>query len=426
MDKILQKSNISFNALIVAFLVVFLTTIFSISGITHADNGKATSNGRIITIHDRGSEKLVVSQAATVGDVIKEAGILIDTKDVVEPSLDQKLVASDYQVNIYRARPVIIIDGASRTKIITANQTPEQIAADAGIKLFDEDKVNLGLVDNIVADGAGLQLTIVRATTFQFNLYGNTMTARTFKRTVGEMLIEKGIKLAVDDRVSTDINTPLNSNMIVRVWREGKKTITVDEPIAFETDTIEDIDQSVGYNFVKVAGELGSRSVSYEITIADGVEVGRTEIVSIITKQPKKQIESIGVKGKYTTPSENENITWNYLINQGFSKVQTAGIMGNLQQEHRFRTDGDGLAQWTGGRKANLYSKTAPDNIYTQLDFLMEEFNGGYAYVMNKIKSSNSLSEVTQIFQNEFERCNPYYCMFDQRIDYAQHILGSH
>lgn len=426
MDKILQKSNISFNALIVAFLVVFLTTIFSISGITHADNGKATSNGRIITIHDRGSEKLVVSQAATVGDVIKEAGILIDTKDVVEPSLDQKLVASDYQVNIYRARPVIIIDGASRTKIITANQTPEQIAADAGIKLFDEDKVNLGLVDNIVADGAGLQLTIVRAMTFQFNLYGNTMTARTFKQTVGEMLIEKGIKLAVDDRVSTDINTPLSNNMTVRIWREGKKTITVEESIAFETDMIEDIDQSVGYNFVKVAGELGSRSVSYEITIADGVEVGRTEIVSIITKQPKKQIESIGVKGKYTTPSENENITWNYLINQGFSKVQTAGIMGNLQQEHRFRTDGDGLAQWTGGRKANLYSKTAPDNIYTQLDFLMEEFNGGYAYVMNKIKSSNSLSEVTQIFQNEFERCNPYYCMFDQRIDYAQHILGSH
>jgi len=59
--------------------------------------------------------------------------------------------------------------------------------------------------------------------------------------------------------------------------------------------------------------------------------------------------------------------------------------MGNLMQEHHFNTDGDGLAQWTGGRKANLLSRPEPYNIYTQLDFLMWELNGGYASTKNLI-----------------------------------------
>lgn len=424
MNNLIRRPAISFGALGVSLLVIIVTAIISISGVTHADNGQAPIDGRLITIYDRGIEKVVVSQAATIGEALKESGIAIDTKDVVEPSLDQKLVASDYQVNIYRARPVIIIDGNTRTKIITAYQTAEQIANQIGIKLFDEDKAVLNRVEDIVSEGAGLQLTIIRATPFNFTLYGKTMVARTVGKTVGDMLNEKGINLADNDKISPALSTSLTENLIVRVWREGKQTISVDEVINFDTDTIEDVDQPVSYRTVTVAGEVGYRSVSYEITVEDGVEVGRVEIASIITKQPKKQTETVGIKGQYTTPSENETIVWGYLISKGFSRVQTAGIMGNLQQEHQFMTSGDGLAQWTGGRKAALYSKLQPNNIYTQLDFLMEELDINYAWLRDEIKSSSSLEDVVRIFQNKFERCG--MCMEGKRINYARNILASH
>lgn len=424
MKSIIHKSVISFGALIVALTFLAIVVSFGLSNISHADDGQIQQNGRLITIYDRGTEKVVLSEGSTIGDALKEADITIDTKDIVEPAIGEKMIASDYQVNIYRARPVTIIDGNTRIKIITAYQTAKQIAQDAGIKLFDEDNVNLGLASNIVADGAGLQLNIDRATPFTFTLYGKTQTVRTHGQTVGEMLAEKNIKLSENDKVLPTENTKLSEGMVVRVWREGKQTITVDEIVEFEIDKIEDADQSVSYREIKTPGEQGARSVSYEITIQDGIEVGRVEIASIITKQPKKQTEVVGVKGQYTTPSENETITWNYLIANGFSRTQTAGIMGNLKQEHHFKTDGDGLAQWTGGRKAKLYSKTAPNNIYTQLDFLMEELNGGYSYVKNNIKNSSSLIEVVQIFQNQFERCG--ICMEGRRIDFARDILASH
>jgi uncharacterized protein YabE (DUF348 family) len=434
MNRLFNKSAISFSALGGAFLVVISAAFFIVSGVTHAGSEKPVGNGRILTIYDRGSEKKIISQAATIGDALKEANVSINEKDVIEPSLSQKMVASDYKVNIYRARPVIIIDGTTRTKIITAYQTPQQIAAEAGVKLFDEDRVSLDLSDDIITDGAGLRLTINRATSFTFTLYGKVMTARTFSKTVGEMLNEKGIKLTASDKILPEIGMPISEGLAIRVWREGKDVVNIDEAINFDTDTIEDIDQSVGYSAVRVAGENGNRSVSYEIAIQDGVEVGRKEIASIVTKQPKKQTMVIGVKGKYTTPTENENITWNYLRAAGFSRPQTAGIMGNLQQVHQFKTSGDGLAQWAGSRKAKLYSKPSPNNIYTQLDFLMEELNGDYGYVQNNIKSTDSLSESVRIFQDQFERCDhgdsatgrPDYCMEDKRIFYAGNILASH
>jgi uncharacterized protein YabE (DUF348 family) len=424
MNSFIRTSTIALSMLTGAVLFLVGLAVVSISGVTHAESTIATKNGRLITIHDRGIDMVVLSEAATVGDVLAKAGVIVDPNDAVEPSIDEKLVASDYQINIYRARPVIIVDGNVRTKTVTPYQTALQIAQSAGITLYDEDKTVLERTDNIIADGAGLKLTIERSKPFELTLYGKVSTVRTQGATISAMLIEKGIKLNADDRISPGIDDTLNTGMAVRIWREGKQTITVDEPVDFRVEKIENADLSVGYREVQTVGTVGLRSVSYEITIQDGKEVNRTEIASITIKQPTNQIEVVGVKGQYTTPSENETITWNYLTSHGFNAIQAAGIMGNLMQEHHFNTTGDGLAQWTGGRKSDLYSRVAPNNIYTQLDFLMEELNGKYSYVKTEIMSTDNLTEAVRIFQNKFERCG--ICREDQRIIFAQNILGSH
>lgn len=116
----------------------------------------------------------------------------------------------------------------------------------------------------------------------------------------------------------------------------------------------------------------------------------------------------------------NESIVWSYLISQGFTKNQTAGIMGNLQQEHNFQTSGDGLAQWTAGRKARLMAMPEPYSLNTQLNFLMIELNE--TGIGNKIKSNDDLISATLIFQNQFERCG--VCAQNNRISYAQAILA--
>lgn len=421
----MRRTATPFGALVIAAFVLVFSLVVTISNVTRADDNQPSSqDGRLVTIHDRGQETIVLSQSKTIGDVIKEAGISIDSKDVVEPALDQEMTANDYQVNIYRARPVIIVDGALRTKIITPYQTEKQIAESAGIKLYDEDAVSLQRIDDIIAEGAGLKLVIDRAVPFTFTLYGKTATVRTRGKTIDQMLIEKGIKMSSDDRITPSKGVEITDGMSVRLWREGRQTISVDEAIEFEVEKIENADKPVGFKEIKTAGIKGSRSVTYEVIIQDGKEVSRKEIASLTIKQPKTQVEVIGVMGQYTTPSENENITWDFLRSKGYTREQTAGIMGNLMQEHHFRTDGDGLAQWIGSRKDELYARPYPTNIYTQLDFLLYELTVKYTGTNNRIKASNSLTEVTLIFQNEFERCG--ICMESQRIQYAQNIIASH
>jgi len=140
-------------------------------------------------------------------------------------------------------------------------------------------------------------------------------------------------------------------------------------------------------------------------------------------KSPVKKIKKVPLKN-------NESISWEFFIAHGFSPNQTAGILGNLMQEHKFNTSdvssGLGIAQWTGARRENLLARKNYHTIHVQLQYLMDELDGGYVSAKNAILVSASLDESTEIFQNQFERCNPIYCMLSQRIQYGQEILAKY
>lgn len=288
--------------------VLFALLLFFLVSRVGAVDQNASSEGRVVTIHDRGTQNVIVTNAETVGEAIGEAGIVLDKSDVVEPTISQELVAKEYEINIYRARPITIIDGPMRQRVVTAYQTGTQIAKNAGITLYNEDVTTLAPSDDIVTDGAGLTLTIDRATLFTFTLYGTTTQVRSQGETVGEMLKEKGIVIGSEDRISTAQGAQLTTGLQVRVWREGKQTITVDEAVAFPTEQIQSGDHQAGYKEIKTAGQAGSRNVTYEVIVQDGKETARTEIASIVTQEPVKQVEIVGVKLVFTAGYSSERV----------------------------------------------------------------------------------------------------------------------
>lgn len=291
----IHTSTTLITSSILAIGVFVFGVFFLVSGMgrtAHAD----IKNGRLITVHDRGTESSFITDKPTLRQAFTEMNIAVDAHDAVEPGLDETLVAQDYQVNIYRARPVTVIDGATREKIVTPYQSAERIVKDVGISLYPEDTTTLTRSDDIVGDGAGLQLKITRATPITVDLYGTITPLRTQAKTVGDFLKEKKIQLGNDDRMSVSSDAPLGSNATFRIWREGKQTITVEEPVAFETQQIQDADQRVGYKVVQTPGKDGKRSVTYEIEIQNGKEVARTQITSITLEEPVKQVEIIGAK----------------------------------------------------------------------------------------------------------------------------------
>ncbi len=294
--KLRVKKSTTLVSLCLSALVLFAGIgmfLFS-SRPTHAQS----QGGRLITVYDRGSAHAFITTKSTLKEALDDQGVQLDEKDAVEPALEEKLVAPDYKVNIYRARPVTVIDGATRQKIVTPYQTAERIVKGAGITLYPEDTTQLERSMDFVADGAGLQLRITRATPITIDLYGKQTEIRTQAKTVGEMLKEKNISLGDSGRVSVPATTPIEKGMQLRVWREGRQTITSDEEVAFTTDQIKDADREVGYKQVQTPGQNGRKTVTYEILVQNGAEVSRTEIASVETQAPVKQVEVIGSKPK--------------------------------------------------------------------------------------------------------------------------------
>lgn len=251
--------------------------------------------GRLIKVYDRGVTRVFISEEKTLGEALQSQDIELDERDTVEPSLDEELIAPNYNVNIYRARPVVVVDGAVRIKTVSPFQTAEQIAKSVGITVYDDDIIRL-TTTNISTDGAGLQITITRAIPIILDLYGKRTEVRTQAKMVGDMLKEKNIVLGSSGRVSIPENTTITSGMEIRVWREGKQTVSVDQEVQFATQIVYDADRLLGYRAVQREGTVGIRSVTYQLEIKDGVEISREEIANIVTRSATAQTEVIGIR----------------------------------------------------------------------------------------------------------------------------------
>lgn len=293
----LKVAKNHYKYLIAAFLILALAAIIKVTtSVVYAADKAGPVSERIVTIHDAGTEKGIATNASTLREVLKQADIRIDPKDMTEPGLDEPLVASSYEANIYRARPVAIKDGATTTRIITAYRTGKQIAKQANIELLDADKAELSPAKDIITDGAAEVLTIDRATRVTFVFYGKTLQTSTRATTVGGMLSEKDIKMADADTIAPGLDAKISAGLAIQLWRNGKQVVTVDEDVAFKTRTVKDANRDASFKEVQTPGEAGRRTVTYEIEMKDGQEVGRKEISAIVTKEPVEQVELVGSK----------------------------------------------------------------------------------------------------------------------------------
>ena len=286
----------SLTALIsLAVVAVFFAGLYFLTPRAAAESQIA--NGQhLITIHDGGKDKSFITSASTLREAFTRAKVPINPADLVEPRLDTELHGSVYDVNVYRAQPVTIIDGATQKRVMSPYRTAKQIVQNADMTLQKEDRTTLSGPADVIRDGAGLTLTIERATPFTLVLYGKSIPSYTMAKTVGGMMSEKNITLQSNDTLSVDRSAPITGGMQVAIWRNGIQTITQPEEIAFDTKQIKDAEREIGYKQVQTLGKNGQKMVTYEITMRDGVEVSRKAIQSVEVTAPVQQVEVVGAK----------------------------------------------------------------------------------------------------------------------------------
>ena len=157
-------------------------------------------------------------------------------------------------------------------------------------------------------------------------------------------------------------------------------------------------------------------------------EIEQQEIES--TEEVAQTDVKVTSRGCSNEKRSNENIVWDYLIEQGYSAIQVAGIIGNMYQESgvnpaREETNGIGygLVQWSFGRRQQLEafaeSKGKPvSDIYVQLEFLVKELKSGkqlYGTYADQFNNPYSVDDATEAFCWGFERPNKNYANMANR-----------
>jgi uncharacterized protein YabE (DUF348 family) len=258
------------------------------------------TDSNTVRIYVDGKEKTISTKAETVGEALERSEIEMEEKDLIEPAPETKITKSGFNINIFRARPVMIVDGGQSHKVVTAHQSPQLIAESAGLEVFKEDLYSLAAVTDFVDDEfIGQKLTIDRATPVTIHFDGEKLKTRTQLKTVGDVLKEQGIEVTKKDTLNHKSDQEISKDMDIIITRVGKKLVTEKVDIPFETQVIYDNSKTVEWEDEQQAGELGKKVVSYELTLHDGKEAERKEIQSVIEKEPVKRIVKRGNKSAF-------------------------------------------------------------------------------------------------------------------------------
>lgn len=318
MIKLQYKLRNFLCAAIILVLGVFLAAnAFMKSGAVFADEEAIPGGEHFVTIYDDGSSLLIKTAATTVSDMLDRLGIAVDSADIVEPGLDTVITGSDYKVNIYRARPVLISDGVQQRRIMTATYDPKRMANEAGFTVYDGDEVVMTFNQNFLEAGA------------------------------------------------------VSSYQIIR---NGGQTLTVDEALPYEIITEYDYTAEKGTTVLKQAGEDGRRTSVYNVKFENGIEVERTLISEVIKVEAVPEIIVVGAKPT-VQPGQEECAQW--VLEAGVDEQYLEIALDLIYRESTCRVSAEnkrtgayGIPQALPGNKMATFGDDWQTNPVTQIKWM--------------------------------------------------------
>jgi len=357
------------------------------------------SDSHVVYLFNEGKREVLPTRAQTVGELIQKLPLKLIPEDVVEPTLDTPILEDNFRVNIYRARPVTVVDsGGAKIVTLTAQRSPRVVAEQAGLRVNAEDIATFSqgsIKENII----GERVIVGRATPVLLNLYGAQIPTYTQAKTVDGLLKEKKIKLDNGESVEPLLSSIITPNLQVYVLKKGSQVVTTEEAIPPPEQIIGDPSLSFGTSVVRQAGAPGKKAVTYIINSDGGAESGRQLIQEAIIQNAVPKIIARGTTIAVSSDKaglmsaagirESDHGYVNYIISResGWCPTKWQGEFGSCPPYHGVPTSGGyGLGQATPGGKMASAGADWATNPVTQLkwanDYALRRF-GSWAAAYN-------------------------------------------
>jgi uncharacterized protein YabE (DUF348 family) len=288
-------------------LVVIAGTGFAIviiglvTGLIPPPKHALADSSRIISIYFDGQKKVITTNAETVGEALQQANVSLGQGDLVEPGTSASIPAGFYNINVYRSRPVVVIDGVNEKTIQTASQSPRLIAQTAGLTTYPEDTFSMETINAVAEfDVVGQKVMVHRAIPVIINADGQHRVVRTQQKTVGGLLDERDVALGAQDTIEPTRNTELSANATVTINRVRVAVVKEDVAIARSTKTVKDNTLEIGTSKVQIEGSDGEKALTYRIQYQNGIEKQRQLLSQEVMAEPVTKVVVVGTKVDYS------------------------------------------------------------------------------------------------------------------------------
>ncbi|WP_269320328.1 resuscitation-promoting factor [Nocardioides sp. URHA0032] len=254
---------------------------------------------KTVTLSLDGKSEQVTAFGGTVGDVLEAQGVDVSSRDVVAPSLDEK-VEDGSKITVRFAKQLQLdVDGSTKTYWVTAT-TVSRALDEIGRSYRDAD---LSVSRGGSIDREGMTLQVVTPKTLHVKLGAHRMVKKTVTAlTVEDALDELGVQVGKHDETKPapkhtlqDGDTLVFTN--VKIVTKHVKGEVVDYP------TVEQDDSSLyeGQTSVARDGSTGLRDVTYRIVYRNGEVAVRKVLHQQVLRQPVPELVKVGTKKQQAT-----------------------------------------------------------------------------------------------------------------------------
>ena len=251
-----------------------------------------SATGKTATLSIDGQSREVDFRGATVADALASAGLTAGEHDLLVPSAATELGDGE-TVSLRRGRELeLTVDGKVRSVWVTAGSVDEALsqvglrAPGLALSASRSRRIPLG--------GLSLAVTTPKAMSI---IADNQVIARTTTApTVRDALVEAGLVLDRDDRLSLARTVPVTTGMVVRVIRVRTERATEQVTVPFGTERRDDDSLSTGSTKTLTAGKAGVVRRIVETTYADAAVDKRAVVSTQTVSAPVTRVIAVGTK----------------------------------------------------------------------------------------------------------------------------------
>lgn len=193
-------------------------------------------------------------------------------------------------------KTITVAIGNDIIEITTLKGTLGETLEKNGITIGKKDKVSMNL-DTPVEDGQSIKIT--KAVNVKLKADGQEKEILTAENNIGDMLSTEGITMNELDKITPALDTKIQDGLQVDIVRVTEKVVDEVHPVDYATDYTKSNEIEEGVEKVLQEGKKGERLVSTKIVYEDGKEVSKQVIKDEVTKEPVKQLVAQGTLGVY-------------------------------------------------------------------------------------------------------------------------------